>query len=101
MEEANVGRMGRADIVSVAYTEDERLALLIDALIRLASTMETSRKAVTELENSQPSVLIFEEPDQSDLVEFSVSQDLSSLGGTTESVERILAPALEELGGTP
>jgi hypothetical protein len=49
MHEANVGRIAQADVAPVAYTDDERLALLVDSLIRVAATMQSSRHALLAL----------------------------------------------------
>ena len=44
MTEAKVDRLANADVASVPYSDDERLAVLIDALIRTATTMLASRR---------------------------------------------------------
>ena len=49
MSEAKVGRLAQADVASVPYTDDERLALLVDALLRAGNTMYSSRDALLRL----------------------------------------------------
>jgi hypothetical protein len=99
MEQANAGRIGKSDILSVDYGDDERLALLIEALICLASTMQASRQAVVDLRGhlGTDTPLVFEEPDGADRIEVPLSRDIESLTVATAMVEQLLAPALEEL----
>jgi hypothetical protein len=102
MHEANVDRIAQADVAPVAYTDDERLALLVDNLIRVAATMQSSRHAVSALssEAAIPQVT-FEEPDGTDRVEVVLSEEEVVATEVLEAVNRLLAPALEELGGVP
>jgi hypothetical protein len=101
MEQANVGRIGKSDVVSVEYTDDEKLALLIDAVLCLAGTMLTSREAVAHLGDHLDAPLVFEAPDGSDRAEITLDQDIGSLSEKVEMVNRLLVPALEELGRVP
>lgn len=101
MDQENLTRIRKTDIVSVDYNDDERLALLISSIIRLASTMEWSRKAVAELGANTAHEVIFENPDGSERIEFSISQDLNTISEVAASVDSTLRPALDELGGTP
>ena len=83
----------------VDYNDDERLALLVEALICLASTMQASRQAVVDLRGhlGTDAPLVFEEPDGADRIEIPLSRDIESLTVATAMVEQLLAPALEEL----
>lgn len=102
MLEAKVGKIAKADVVSVPYNDDERLALLVDSLIRVAFTMRSSRQALAELHTGlQTGPVAFEEPDGSERVEVLLSEEVSSSVDVAEAVDRLLATALEELGGTP
>jgi len=101
MERANVGKIGKSDVLSVEYTDDEKLALLIDAVMCLAGTMLTSREAVAHLGDHLDAPLVFEEPDGSDRVEITLDQDIGSLSEKVAMVNLLLAPSLEELGRVP
>lgn len=58
----------------VDYTDDERLALLVDSLMRLAATMRSSREAISELGTDFLSApVVFDEPDGSDRVDIVLS----------------------------
>ena len=101
MEQANVGKIAKSDVISVEYNDDEKLALLIDAVMCLAGTMLTSREAVVHLGDRADAPLVFEEPDGSDRVEIILDHDISSLSEKVALVNRLLVPALEELGRVP
>jgi hypothetical protein len=101
MEQANAGKIGKSDVVSVEYTDDEKLALLIEAVICLAGTMLTSREAVAHLRDHPDAPLVFEEPDGSDRVEITLDQDVNSLSEKVAMVNSLLIPALQELGRVP
>jgi len=45
------GRISGADLAAVEYTDDEKLAILVDALRRLGSSMAASREALAQLAN--------------------------------------------------
>lgn len=101
MEEANVGKLAKADVVSVEYSDDEKLSLLISAIKCLAETMQASRQAVDELRDRSDASLVFEEPDGSGRIAISLHQEVSSLSDATGLVNRLLLPALDELGQVP
>ena len=103
MHEAKVGRIAKADVVSVEYSADEQLALLMGALMCLADTMLSSRQAIAGLEASdhRTASLVFEEPDGSGQTEIALRGDIQSLSDATTTVDRLLSPGLEELGGMP
>ena len=102
MHEANVGRIAQADVAPVDYTDDERLALLVDSLIRVAATMQSSRHALLVLNRESAfQQVTFEEPDGTDRVEVVLSEEAVVATEVSEEVSRLLAPALEELGGVP
>jgi hypothetical protein len=103
MREAKVGKIAKADVVSVEYSDDEQLALLLGAIICLAETMLSSRQAVVALETRDQltASLVFEEPDGSGHTEIALQQDIRSLRDAAAAVDRLLSPALEELGGVP
>lgn len=42
-------RMSKEDLIWAPYNNDQRLQLLVDAVLRVASTMATSRAAIAEL----------------------------------------------------
>ncbi len=102
MHEANVGKIAKADVAPVAYTDDERLALLVDSLIRVAATMQSSRHAVSQLSTEAAiQQVTFEEPDGTDRAEVVLSEEVAVTAEVSEAVSRLLTPALEELGGVP
>jgi hypothetical protein len=102
MYEAHVGKIAQADVAPVAYTDDERLALLVDSVIRVAATMQSSRHALSAL-NSESAIqqVTFEEPDGTARVEVALSVEVVIANERWEAVSRLLTPALEELGGVP
>ena len=63
-------RISKDDLATVPYGDDERLALLIEALLRLGSSMAADREALTEFlrEQQAPNILRFrsEESTQAD-----------------------------------
>jgi hypothetical protein len=103
MLEAKVGKIAKADVVSVEYSDDEQLALLLGAIICFAETMLSSRQAVAALETPDQltASLVFEEPDGSGRTEIALQQDIRSLRDAAATVDRLLSPGLEELGGAP
>jgi hypothetical protein len=102
MYEAHVGRIAQADVAPVAYTDDERLALLVDSLIRVATTMQSSRHAVSALDRESAfQQVTFEEPDGTARVEVALSHEVVVANELSGAVSRLLIPALEELGGVP
>jgi hypothetical protein len=92
-------RMSKEDLATVPYTEDDRLGLLIDALMRLASSMATSREAVAELlrENERPTTVRFvPEEEVSSVSEIDLVAD-APLSSTLHTVLSDLREALTEV----
>jgi orotate phosphoribosyltransferase-like protein len=101
MYEAKVGGILKADVASVEYTDDERLALLVDSVIRTAATMRSSLEAVSQPSGSIVASVTFEEPDGTDRVEIGLSEELTTRSQVSVVVSGLLSTALTELGGTP
>src|SRR5206468_10414818 len=100
MTEGKVGRLAVADVASVPYSDDERLAVLIDALIRTATTMLASREALLELASGyDKTVVIFDEPDETERVEVALADETESARQIAETVGTQLRLAADELQG--
>jgi hypothetical protein len=102
MTEAKVGRLGKADVASVPYSDDERLTVLIDALIRTATTMRASREALLGLASEygyDKRVIIFDEPDETARVEVALADEVQAARQVAETVDAELRPAADELQG--
>jgi hypothetical protein len=102
MTEAKVGRLVKADVASVPYSDDERLTVLIDALIRTATTMRASREALFELASAygyDRRIIIFDEPDETARVEVALADETQAARQVAETVEAELRPAADELQG--
>jgi hypothetical protein len=98
MTEAKVGRLANADVASVPYSDDERLAVLIDALIRTATTMLASREALLELASRyDKTVVIFDEPDETERVEVALADETQTARQIAETVGTQLRFAADEL----
>ena len=104
MTEAKMGRLAKADVASVPYSDDERLAVLIDALVRTATTMRASREALLELASQygyEDRLVIFDEPDETERAEVSLAEETQTARHIAETVTARLRPAADELqGGT-
>lgn len=102
--EAKLGRLGRDDMAVVAYTGDERLALLCQSLLTLAQTMTESRRALLEptTDHDLPHTRTrFTEPDETDPTEFDLTVELSAAEHALEQVASLLGRVQEKAGIWP
>lgn len=95
-------RVSKNDLASIPYSDDERLAVLVDALIRTAGTMLGTRKAVSELSGASPrnSTVTFVDPTTDADIEVDLAEEISLTSSLEEQVATILTPILRELRGS-
>ena len=93
-------RISKEDLATVPYTDDERLALLIEALLCLSSSMVADREALAGLLREQQAHstirLRSEESTQAD-TEFDVAAEEAMARGAFHEVSDSLTQALAEL----
>lgn len=99
MREAGT-RISNEDIASVQYSDDERLALLIEALLHLGSSMATSREAVAKAlyENDLPPTIRFRTEEELEAeVEIDVGREATTARDSFDEIVEPLRRALEDL----
>jgi hypothetical protein len=93
-------RISKEDLATVPYTDDERLALLVEALLCLGSAMATDREAVAGLleeQQAHPTIrLRSEETTQVD-TEFDIAAEATTAREVYHAVSDPLRQALAEL----
>ncbi len=92
-------RMSKEDVALVPYGDDDRLALLVDAVLRLGSSMATSREALAAMlrDNKRPTLVRFvPEDDVSASSELEVATEAQRSRTAFDAVSEGLAQALAE-----
>jgi hypothetical protein len=98
-----LGRITKDEMAVVAYTDDERLALLCEAILTLAQTMTTTRRTLLkmmDLHGIDGNQIVFAEPDEveSEMLYVNLSDELGTTEQALTQITEILRPALQEVG---
>ncbi len=98
-----LGRITKDEMAVVAYTDDERLALLCEAILTLAQTMTATRGTLLKMidrHGIDGSQVVFAEPDEaeSERLYINLSDELAAAKQALAQVTEILQPALQEVG---
>src|SRR5690348_8998762 len=79
LKDAKAGKLGQGDVAVVAYSDDEQLRILLEAIEKLAATMVESRRSLVELDPERTErVIELASPESDDEARVDLQRELAA-----------------------
>lgn len=103
MRATGTGKLSKTDLSTVNYTDEEKLALLLDAVTKLEESMLTARNQLLQLAqvSGLEASVTFVEPESGEETEVDLASEVDHLRTATDRHGEALRPYLTRFEWTP